>query len=364
MKIIINQPRASYFVGGAELVSFEHAVNFLKLGNEVHFFTISPKSIGLEYSSQFKDFQKNFADRITIVEINQHPRAVDVYKIQPGENQYRWNVESIHYNKKLYNTLYNFNEEFDVIFSYYNLDAVFVPENKVKKSILYLCGTPKQKDDFQGSFLSAYDKVIAISDTVKQYWQMYRKSQIEVISTGVDFEKFSPLKHKLNNGKTIKLLYVGRLIARKNVDKIIHAYEKLKNKYPLSLTIVGDGPEREQLEAISQSTIFTGVVANTEDYYKNSDIFISPSEYGEGVQGVMLEAMSCQMTIVATNSDINKTLLENERGFVVEPTIDSVVSGIEKALTANRKEIGQKSRQFILENYNWLEITKKIQEHI
>ena len=48
MKIIINQPRSSYFVGGAEMISFNHAINFLKQGHEVYYFTISPKSVGIK----------------------------------------------------------------------------------------------------------------------------------------------------------------------------------------------------------------------------------------------------------------------------------------------------------------------------
>ena len=56
MKIIINQPRTSYFVGGAEMISLEHAVNLFKLNHEVYFFTIKPKSIGMNYSIQFKKF--------------------------------------------------------------------------------------------------------------------------------------------------------------------------------------------------------------------------------------------------------------------------------------------------------------------
>lgn len=83
MKIIINQPRASYFVGGAEMISFDHAVNFLKLNNEVYFFTISPKSIGLEYSNQFKKFYETYSDRVHIIEINQDEKIKYIYDIQP-----------------------------------------------------------------------------------------------------------------------------------------------------------------------------------------------------------------------------------------------------------------------------------------
>lgn len=362
MKLIINQPRASYFVGGAELISFEHAANLFKLGNEVCFFTISPQSIGLESSAQYKSFCKDYGDKINIVEIDQNKKALDIYNVQPGQDRCRWNVESIFYNQQLYAALSNQSEVFDAVLSYYNLDAAFVPEHKVKKNVLYLCGTPKQQDDFQGSFLSVYDKVIAISDTVQSYWEVYCKQKIEIVSTGVNFDKFALKAFGEQNNKQINLLYVGRLISRKNVNLILHAAEKLSKKHSVNLTIVGDGPEKKQLELISKTAIFTGVVANTEEYYKQADIFVSPSEYGEGVQGVILEAMSCGLTVVATNSDINKSLLQDGRGFVIEPTSADLLRGIEDAINANRQQIGLKARAHIIKNYSWLEMTKKIEE--
>ena len=87
------------------------------------------------------------------------------------------------------------------------------------------------------------------------------------------------LQEKFNKNKSqeIILLYVGRLISRKNVDKIIYAFEKLYKKYKLKLFIVGDGPDRKRLENISSHAMFAGVVPDTEKYYKQADIFISPS---------------------------------------------------------------------------------------
>ena len=64
MKIIINQPRASYFVGGAEMISFDHAINMLKLNNEVYFFTKS----SLEKDSKSKSKNNKVFIIISIVE--------------------------------------------------------------------------------------------------------------------------------------------------------------------------------------------------------------------------------------------------------------------------------------------------------
>ena len=360
MKIIINQPRASYFVGGAEMISFDHAINMLKLNNEVYFFTIAPKSIGLKYSVQFEKFYKNYHDKIHIIEINQDPKIKYIYDIVPGEDRIRWNVESIFYNQRLYDYLNNHDEVYDLIFSYYNLDSVFVPSNKVKKNALYLCGIPRSQNDFQGSFLYAYDKVIAISKEVKESWKKYAKDGIDVVATGVDCDRFS-LK-EFNDKKTINLLYVGRLIKRKNIDRIIKSYKKLYNKYDIKLTIVGDGPDRKRLEGIFDKCEFTGVVANTEDYYKMADIFVTPSQFGEGLQGTILEAMSSGLTIVATNTPINSKLLSSNRGFLCGSDVPSIVDAIKKAINSNMKITGPKNHKYVVSKYSWLSKTKELLE--
>ena len=362
MKIIINQPRSSYFVGGAERISFDHAINFLNLGNEVYFYTISPKSIGLEYSKQFKKFYKEYASKIKIIEIEQDTKIDYIYDIQPGEDRCRWNIESIYYNQKLYEYLSIQKEKFDFIFSYYNLDAVFIPKKLINKNVLYLCGIPREQNDFQGSFLYVYDKVLAISKEVKESWSKYSKYGIDVVSTGVDYERFALKNFMEDNSDEITLLYVGRLISRKNIETIIYAFEKLRTKYKLKLIIVGDGPDRERLEAISNNVEFTGVVPDTENYYKRADIFISPSAYGEGLQGTILEAMSCGLTVVATNTEINKELLGDNRGVIVEPTRESVVEGITKAILADRLAISKKNRKYVIDHYNWIVKSTEILE--
>lgn len=362
MKIIINQPRSSYFVGGAEMISFDHATNFLKLGFEVYFFTISPKSIGLNYSNQYKNFYKKYSNKIYFVEINQDEKIKYIYDIQPGEDRCRWNIESIFYNQKLYEYINKQKVSYDVIFSYYNLDAVFVPKKLIHRNVLYLCGIPKEQNDFQGSFLSVYDVVLAISDATKESWKKYCKNNIKVISTGVDCDRFSLKDFKENNSDEIVILYVGRLISRKNVDKIITSFEKLRDKYKLKLLIVGDGPERENLEKLSNASIFTGVVTDTENYYKQADIFISPSGYGEGLQGSILEAMSCGLTVVATNTEINRKLLLDKGGFLVEPNIESIVDGITKAIKTDRISIAKRNRKYVINNYDWINKVNEIVE--
>ena len=356
MRIIINQPRSSYFVGGAEIISFYHAINFYKNNNDVYFFTINPRSVGMSYSKQFLDFKMKFSKQIKIVELNQSLYVKKIYSIKPGENRARWNVESIFYNQQLYDFLKLNNKKYDFMLSYYILDSIIVPRNYIKKNVLYLCGIPREQNDFQGSFLYSYDKIIAISDDVKNSWRCYAKNEIDVISTGVDFNRFTLTNNHLDK---IRLLYVGRLISRKNVRMIIDAYDILKKDYNLELIIVGDGPEFDNLKLKSSDVIFTGTVNNPECYYKKSDIFISPSKYGEGLQGTIIEAMSSGLTIVASNTEVNRKLLNDGRGFLVEPKLDSLIDGIKFAIAADRKKISVKNRADVISEYNW---DKKIKD--
>ena len=362
MDIVINQPRASYFIGGAEMISFDHAKNFLKLGDKITFIILSPKSIGLEYSERYREFCKKYDGKIKFIELEQEQKIVDIYKIKPGEDRCRWNIESICYNKKLYEFLLQQQIVYDAMISYYSLDANFVPSNLIKKNVLYLCGSPKNQDDFKGSFIAVYDKVLAITDNVKSSWEKYRKDVIGAVSTGVDVNRFSIKSFK--ETKIKKILYLGRLIARKNVDKIILAFEKLRKKSPLTLTIVGDGPEMPKLKKMSKAVTFVGAVNDTEKYFKNADFFVSPSGYGEGVQGAILEAMSCGLTVIATDTEINHELLRDGRGILIQPTVDAIIQGIEDGLKLNLTDISAQARQYVVENYDWLHLTKKMRELI
>ena len=72
--------------------------------------------------------------------------------------------------------------------------------------------------------------------------------------------------------------------------------------------------------------------------------------------------MSCGLTVVATNTQVNRELLANGRGIIVEPTINSIIDGIKKAVDVDRFKIAQDSRKYILNNYDWSRKSNEILE--
>jgi glycosyltransferase involved in cell wall biosynthesis len=104
------------------------------------------------------------------------------------------------------------------------------------------------------------------------------------------------------------VLSVGRLSQEKgHVDLVtaLAALHRISPSLPFKLVIVGDGPEREQIEIVARTNglteqlLFTGQVSQVHKYYAIADIVALPS-HSEGSPNVLLEAMSAGLPVVAT----------------------------------------------------------------
>lgn len=133
---------------------------------------------------------------------------------------------------------------------------------------------------------------------------------------------------KITNNSRINLLFVARLVPYKCADILIEAVSRLEPsvKEKVHLTIVGDGQERNSLEAqvreleLGEKVKFAGWVSQEEtvEYYRQADIFCFPSirEFGGAV---VMEAMACGLPcIVPNNGGIGEYVTE-ETGFRIEP---------------------------------------------
>lgn len=145
---------------------------------------------------------------------------------------------------------------------------------------------------------------------------------------GISDEFLNSTNIKNKESKEINLLFVGRLVPYKCADIVIEAIGRLDPvlKDRIRLTIVGDGPERNNLEnrvqelKLGEIVSFAGWVNQQEtlDYYRKADIFCFPSirEFGGAV---VMEAMACGLPcIVANNGGIGEYVNE-ETGFKIEP---------------------------------------------
>ncbi len=167
------------------------------------------------------------------------------------------------------------------------------------------------------------------------------------------------------------LLFVGNLLIAKGVDILLEAFALIVRENPdIGLIFVGDGEEKSRLEArakelgIDEKVFLLGRVEYnlipTFMYY--SDILILPS-IEEGVGRVLLEAMSLNLPIVASNvGGIPLVIDNNKDGLLFE--VGEIESLKEKVLfllndAAFSKEMTKVAHQKFLENYEYEVSMKK-----
>jgi glycosyltransferase involved in cell wall biosynthesis len=131
-----------------------------------------------------------------------------------------------------------------------------------------------------------------------------------------------PQKEKLfKSNNSLKLLFVGRLAHPKRLDLLIDAVEKIDN---VSLTVVGDGPNRNTYKK-NDKVEYIGEVKNFNEFYKY-DAFTLISD-SEGLPMSALEAASAGLPLILSNVGGCSELIKNN-GLLVDNTIESIINAI------------------------------------
>ncbi len=151
---------------------------------------------------------------------------------------------------------------------------------------------------------------------------------VHVWKRGVAVDKFGSeyydetMRERLTGGKKDKvlLLYVGRLAAEKEIQKI---KDVLEESDQFCLALVGDGPYRNELERhfAGTDTVFTGFLHGGElaAAYASADAFIFPSTT-ETLGLVILEAMASGLPVIAADSGPTREQIEDEvTGLLYDP---------------------------------------------
>jgi len=208
-------------------------------------------------------------------------------------------------------------------------------------------------------FLNRFDRVVAVSDSVKQEILNHKISANKVLSVynGIDIQKFNNqensdrIRREFGIHKGCKVIgTVGRLSEEKGHINLVNAAKNILQKCPkLVFLMVGDGPMRQHLEAQARQLaeriqaksgngkppfIFAGVRRNMPDIYGSMDIFVLAS-LTEGLPMALLEAMAAKRPVVATEVGAVPRVIEDGRsGLLVPPdNADALAEAIIRLLT-------------------------------
>ena len=164
--------------------------------------------------------------------------------------------------------------------------------------------------------------------------------------------------------------FVGRLDAQKSPIILLRAFSQCAKNGSAKLVVIGEGPQRQQLEAfVTQEKVdgvsFMGYQERASHLMADFDIFALPSDY-EGLPYTLIEAMANQLPVVATDCSGNRELVRNgENGFLVpRGDSDSMAKKLAKLVGDRdlRRKMGADSYVKYLKNYTKSTMIKSTRE--
>lgn len=238
--------------------------------------------------------------------------------------------------------------------------------------------------------LKHIDRIVCTTEKMREDFinEGMDSSRIRLIRNGVKTPDFNRQYEK-----NTELAYLGRFIKSKDIATLIIAFSKIieENKKgasrlnavgQLKLTLIGDGPEKDNILSLikelglSKHVILTGMVKNPSEILKEADIFVFPSII-EGLSNSLIEAMASGLPCIATNipgnievmgdagqsNDIARgAYLETRHGILFNPSdVEGLVNSIIYVLKNKdlRKRIGQNAYSRIKDEFDIQSIAGK-----
>jgi glycosyltransferase involved in cell wall biosynthesis len=193
-----------------------------------------------------------------------------------------------------------------------------------------------------------------------------RNERVELVGSGIDtdlLQKVQPADISCD------VLYLGRLVKDKNVDKLISAIGIAKRTRPdISCIILGEGIEKPRLQKavarqkLQKNIIFLDSVpeaATVYSYMKAAKVFCSPS-VREGFGIVSLEALGCGTPVITTNSPSNaarRLIQEGENGSIVPLVPKAISQAILYWISISKPNTAAQ-----LDDYDWRSLARKQSE--
>ena len=199
------------------------------------------------------------------------------------------------------------------------------------------------------------------------------EKNITVINNGLDTDEFRPiLKFTRNPYRLITTASAD--VPLKGLDYSLKALKDLKSDFPkMHLIVIGSIKENGHTERlineldIKDSVFFKSNITKAQitELYSTSSIAIVSSLY-EGFGYPVIEAMSCEVPLIATNISSIPELV-NGYATLVNPKNHKMISDSVKEIIMDYrkyKEIAINGRQHIIERFNWAKITKQYESII
>lgn len=238
-------------------------------------------------------------------------------------------------------------------------------------SALHSTGWPDGVGRLNRSLTFLTDAFIGVAKSHGEFlvnFERFPSNKVFVIPNGIDTDRFRPdsscresVREELGLASRAKLVgIVAALRPEKNHSLFVHAAVKTRTQIPdAHFLIVGEGPEREKIAKLIESMgglAFIHLLGNRSDTPRilaSMDAFVL-SSLNEASPVSILEALSCQVPVVATNvGSVSESVINQWNGFTF-PSGDEreLVDRVVQLLTDRDMniELGQNGREHVIRN--------------
>ena len=276
----------SYSLGGAEKVILSYFNNFNSS-------KISLKLLVINNKNNIRQFKENNVINLNFSRFTYSiPRILNIIRSD--------NIKIIISTFPNISTILLILKYFKII----NIKIIVRQPNIIEKS---LSGSLKLKilKNFYKFFIQFADAIIVTSEFMKEEILKYRvnRNKIFLLRNPICIEQTRKgVKPKRIGKEKVKLIFVGRLVYQKGIDRILHLFKKNKN---IELIIVGDGKLKNRLVKtvkdlnIEDNIKFLGEVIKPYSLVAGSDYFLLPSRW-EGLPNCVLESLALGTPVLST----------------------------------------------------------------
>lgn len=224
--------------------------------------------------------------------------------------------------------------------------------------------------------LSRCDLIISVSENCRQdliqFYSQAKEVSVTVPSGTYLFEDVETKIHVDPEQRPV-FINVGSFVWEKNHEFVLKIFQRYIERYTTgSLWLVGDGrllePIREKVKQmeLDKRVVFWGSRRDVISFLKSADVMIMPSVV-EGMPGVILEALACELPVVASNAGgIPEVVQDNVSGFCLSELREENYVKCMNDLTTDsslRRRFTKAGKQAIRDTFNMTSIAEQFFKH-
>ncbi|MBI2301075.1 MAG: glycosyltransferase family 1 protein [Armatimonadetes bacterium] len=213
--------------------------------------------------------------------------------------------------------------------------------------------------DYLACFYNHCAKVLVPSESTREQILERLRPPLELFRRGVDTEGFSPAHRRRPDEQRVRCLYVGRLAVEKNLVWLVDAARRLPD---LEWYVVGDGPQRAELQVALPDAVFTGTLHDEAlaEAYASADLFAFPSR-SETFGNVVLEAQASGLPAVVSDAGGPREIIEPGRTGLVAATAEEFASHLlALARDPERRRSYARAARLRAEQHDWESVFERL----